>query len=302
MWGITTFFNPAGYANKLENLRRFRESSKRQGLRLMVVELAFGDAPFEVPADSANIIIRRRTNSVMWQKERLLNIGLSFLPPAETVAWIDADIVFENEDWIAHAERLLQQFKVVQLFDVAALLDPAGEVEQVQNGTAYEKELAQKQVIGGHSGFAWAARAEILRKHGFYDKDIAGSGDFTMACAMWNLWEEWGGLKWRELFFTPEHLADIDRWGKSFYEDVRGNVSYVPGKAFHLWHGRQEDRDYLNRYIGVKNEGYDPATDIRIAENGCWEWASDKPELHRYVKQYFDARKEGQKQKSRTRI
>jgi hypothetical protein len=108
---------------------------------------------------------------------------------------------------------------------------------------------------------------------------------------MWNHWEDWG-LKWRELFMTEEHLADLDRWSRGFYEDVQGKVSYVPGKAFHLWHGSQKDRDYVNRYIGVKNEGYDPATDIRIGSNGCWEWASDKPELHRKVREYFWQRNE----------
>ena len=32
--------------------------------------------------------------------------------------------------------------------------------------------------------------------------------------------------------------------------------------------------------------------DIAIAETGCWRWATDKPDLHRYVRDYFAARKE----------
>ena len=292
MWAIACFFNPAGYANKLENLKRFRESSKRQGLKLLLVELAFGDKAFEVPGDVADIIVRRRTSSVLWQKERLLNIGLAHLPTIETVAWIDGDILFENDDWIGTAERLLQQFPVVQLFDTAAWLDPNGKIERSEHGTAYEKALGEKDVVSAHSGFAWAARVSLLKKHGFYDRDIVGAGDAHMAYAMWDEWQSWGGLEWRQLFYTPEHLADIDKWSKAFYDDVRGNVSYVPGKVFHLWHGTQENRDYLNRYIAVKNQGYDPTTDLRIGESGCWEWASEKPELHRSVREYFTLRME----------
>jgi hypothetical protein len=298
MWAITSFFNPAGYSNKIENLRRFRESSKQQGLKLLVVELAFDDEPYALRCDThADIIIHRRSSVVLWQKERLLNIGLEYLtlrdePVPETIAWIDADILFENFNWIAQAEFLLKDFNIVQLFDTAAWLDPSVEIERVENGVAYEKTLGQRTTIGGHTGFAWAARTDILRKHGFYDRDIAGGGDFHMACAMWNQWHKSGGLKYRELFMTEEHLADLDRWSKGFHDDVQGKVSYVPGKVFHLWHGSQKDRDYLNRYIGVKNEGYDPATDIRIGSNGCWEWASEKPGLHEKVREYFWLRRE----------
>jgi hypothetical protein len=32
--------------------------------------------------------------------------------------------------------------------------------------------------------------------------------------------------------------------------------------------------------------------DIKINENGIWEWASDKPELHEEVAEYFEERKE----------
>ena len=40
-WGITTFFDPIGHSNKYQNYSKFRESSKRQGLNLLTVELAF---------------------------------------------------------------------------------------------------------------------------------------------------------------------------------------------------------------------------------------------------------------------
>ena len=47
-WGITTYYNPQKYRNKIENYRKFRNASKRQGLKLLTVELAFGDNDFEL--------------------------------------------------------------------------------------------------------------------------------------------------------------------------------------------------------------------------------------------------------------
>ena len=97
LWGVITHFNPVGYRGKIENLRRCVERARAQGLRVMVVELAFDDDPFQVPEELCEHVERRRTHTVLWQKERLLNIGLSQLPAScDKVAWIDGDVLFES--------------------------------------------------------------------------------------------------------------------------------------------------------------------------------------------------------------
>eukprot|EP00959_Pyramimonas_sp_CCMP1952_P145771 3051963-Pyramimonas_sp.AAC.1 len=55
-----------------------------QGLPLVVVELAFGTAPFQLkPTEDAELLIQRRTDpqNVLWQKERMLNLALEKLTP-----------------------------------------------------------------------------------------------------------------------------------------------------------------------------------------------------------------------------
>ena len=76
MWGITVSFNPAGYQNRYNHLEVFCERVRRQGLKLLVIELAFYDQPFLVRKEIADKVIRLRSTSVLWQKERLLNIAL----------------------------------------------------------------------------------------------------------------------------------------------------------------------------------------------------------------------------------
>src|ERR1700753_3038699 len=98
IWGVTAYFNPAAYSNKQVHLRIFSERVRRQGLKLLIIELAFGNALHVVDERLADRVIRVRSNSVLWQKERLLNIALKQLPPeCDKVVWLDADILFQNE-------------------------------------------------------------------------------------------------------------------------------------------------------------------------------------------------------------
>ena len=127
-WGMTTFFNPTGCKNKLENYKKFRESSKKQGLNLLTVELAFNGQPFELAKDDAEMLVQVRSNSIMWQKERLLNIGLKHLPEdCDKVAWIDCDLIFKNDNWVKEASNLLEKYAAVQLFSFLVSLPKEGE-------------------------------------------------------------------------------------------------------------------------------------------------------------------------------
>jgi hypothetical protein len=118
-WGIAVYFNSHGYKNKLKHYRRFRQANQKQGLRLLSVELAFNNHPFELNSGDADILIQRRSSSVMWQKERLLNIALKALPPdCDKLVWLDADIIFHNDNWIEESCRLLENIESSSLFSM----------------------------------------------------------------------------------------------------------------------------------------------------------------------------------------
>jgi hypothetical protein len=65
LWGVTCYFNPAGYENPLRNLRKFSARARSQGLRLVIVELALHDAPFILDEADCDLLIRRRSNRVL---------------------------------------------------------------------------------------------------------------------------------------------------------------------------------------------------------------------------------------------
>ncbi len=95
---MTTYYNPARYQTKRANYERFAAPIRAAGIPFVTIECAFGDEAFELGAGPNVIQVRGR--DVMWMKERLINLAISQLPPHVTkVAWLDADILFDNPAW-----------------------------------------------------------------------------------------------------------------------------------------------------------------------------------------------------------
>jgi len=115
---VTCYFNPCGYRKKLENYYKFREGILNDQIQLLTVELAFHDKPFELTGD----VLQLRSNSVMWHKERLLNIGIERLieDGYEKIVWCDADMMFvQDSGWTGCILRKLDSCSLIQCFDFA---------------------------------------------------------------------------------------------------------------------------------------------------------------------------------------
>jgi hypothetical protein len=307
LWGITTYFNPAGYLNKLEHLRLFSERVRKQGLKLLIVELAFGDAPYVLEESLADRIIRVRSNSILWQKERLLNIAIEQLPEVcDKVAWLDADILFENDDWIGETTQLLQKYVVVQPFHQQWPLSPEAEKylrrgsipesiwkTKMEYGAAYKHvQNPAETMLTGDMGHAWAARRSLLRTHGLYERNILGGGDVITALAMFGYFKFESTRDLVATYTSQAQLVDVLKWMERFHADAKGSIFYTEGSIFHMWHGTHENRRYQIRSLILKEVGFDPHADISLDQNKCWQWSSDKPELHRRAREYFWSRKE----------
>src|SRR5262245_14756207 len=95
LWVVTAYFNPAGFRSRRRNFDLFRERIAAAGLPLVAVECSFDGRPFELPPGPGVRHLLGR--DVMWQKERLLNVAIAGLPAeCRKVAWLDADVLFEN--------------------------------------------------------------------------------------------------------------------------------------------------------------------------------------------------------------
>jgi hypothetical protein len=308
-WGITAVFVPAGAPHVLANLQAFSTALHRQGLPLLVVELALDDAPFAVPDSVANRILRLRTSTVLWHKERLLNLGVASLPgDCRYVAWLDADVLFERDEWVADTRQRLDDHVVVQPFETACWLTAGqtvaspdmpvgiGDGHQLSGFAAALHHAPERRWAlaaferSGHTGFAWAARRELLDRHGLYDRAILGGGDVLNAHAFAADGDFLRGRNFYMRGLTRAERAAYAEWGEGVAADTGGRIGFTPGRVLHLFHGPLAARHYLERLEILKDAAFDPLQDIGADTNGCWRWNSDKPELHQRTRDYFAAR------------
>ena len=301
---MTTYFNFASYKRRLANYRLFRKHIRAP---LLTVELA-ARGEFVLNGEDADILIQSSDGDVMWQKERLLNHGLSRLPEnCRYVAWVDGDLLFEDPEWIERAIEELQRVPLLQPFSqvihasrqaqVTGFEFNDGWIAQSAMGAAlaqggsfenYMRAVMRRAAGTPASGMAWVARRELLERHGWFDASIIGGGDTALVCAALG---------------RPEMVAELHHhnarqrkyyevWARPFYKEVQGRVSHISGTILHLWHGELPDRLPQERHQGLREYEFDPAVDITIGKDGPWRWATEKPALHRYLQRYFAARLE----------
>jgi hypothetical protein len=303
MWAITSYFNPAGYKRRLSNYRIFRA---RLAAQLVTVELSF-NGQFELREGDAEILIQISGGARLWQKERLLNVALKAVPAQERfVAWLDSDLIFDESDWVFLAEDSLAANNVTQLFSEAVNLDmnetgpghgddarpPTGYgfIRQMESDPerAYALNSRVKNVPSTNRGLAWAARRDIIERHGFYDAVIAGPSDRAMAFAMYGKFEKYLSAVGCNAAQEKHYLA----WAIPFFERIEGKVGCLPGRIYHLWHGEKKDRRYTEMERTVATSGFDPDRDIHIGDNGSWEWTQPRSELAASFEQWFVNRRE----------
>lgn len=296
---ITSYFNPEGYNSKRKNFETFASKLENSNIPWLAIETSFGNSNFDLP--KSKNIFRIQGKDIMWQKERILNICIDKLPfSCKKFAWLDCDIIFENEKWLQEASIELEKHAVVQPFEKVIRL-PRGCREYVETDEQWKsfasvlKSEPNQLLFGdfathGHTGFAWASHKSIFKKYGLYDGCIAGSGDHMMAHAFSGDWHS--SCIRRILGENRSHIQHFRNWSEKVYSKIHSKVSYIPGKILHLWHGRTENRRYVLRNRELAEMKFNPSIDIRIGKSGLWEWSNNNALLKEWAIKYFKSRKE----------
>jgi hypothetical protein len=299
IWVITSFFNPARYVTKRRNYDRFLAGLTAAGVPCLTVECAFDDQPFELPPSAS--VLRVRSRDVLWQKERMLNVALRALPAECTaVAWVDCDVLFDSPEWARETEALLQRYAVLQPFASVVRL-PRGALHDDGRGKRWQSFGAVYQrdpgaaASGefdphGHTGFAWAARRDILEEVGLYDVCIAGSADHLMAHVFARQFEN--PCVDRIVGKMGPYREHFLRWARRADAVVQGSLTAGTGMLRHLWHGALTNRKYVERNAQLARSSFDPARHLAVGASGLWEWRGDTDDLRAWMIDYFASRKE----------
>lgn len=293
---VTAVANPIRWESRLRLYRQFERKMLDAGVKLTVVECAYGERPHELACRPHINHVPVRSKSLVWNKENLLNLGLARLPDDwKYVAWIDADVAFRKPGWAGETVHALQQYDVIQPWSDCYDLGPDDEhlavhrsfCRQVMDG----KPIGASDVGGHqfpHPGFAWAAtRRALTLVGGLIESAALGAGDHHMALALVGRVHEsvpWG--------MTEGYLRPLRRWQDRALHHIGQNIGYLPGTIEHGWHGPKDKRAYVDRWTILTRNGFDPDADLMRNTWGVLELAGNKPALRRDIDRYFRSRDE----------
>ena len=262
-WVVAAYFNAVGFASRLANYRTFRA---HLSVPLLTMALEYGE-PELSPAD-ADILVRLTDGAVLWQKERLYNEALKYLPASCTkIIWLDADLIFPEPDWQAKVEQALDRYPVIQAFSrlrhergtgfrdatkirlegdpdewsAAALRNRNESVSASRLST--ESGAAPRYI----QGVAWATTRRFIEHCGFFDSTIIGSGDSAF----------WSAVSGDPYVFlrkprTEGVVAAWQDWRPKAFEACDGRVGQ---------HARPGGGEFLETIAGVRAQGEDGLRD-----------------------------------------
>lgn len=321
---VTMYSNPFRWRTRRELFNDFRRHINcTPNVKLYVVELAYGDRPFEVTDPDSPTDTQLRTTSEMWHKENCINKGVEKFPAGwKYGGYADADFTFNRFDWGLEAIHMLQHYDFVQLF--SSYVDITGETatswkghrpwrvtssfawnylhqdiflenktSQLDPGGDSYASLPSKDTFPfgyspGATGGAWAWRRSAFNiVGGLLDVCILGSADWHMAFGLVQAINVAAEMK----RCSEAYVKAVLQWQQRAVA-LNKNIGCVDNFAVHHWHGSKSQRAYGNRWEILKRWDFDPGVDISRDWQGVWQWTGTKPGLIQDVRRYFIERNE----------
>lgn len=290
---IRVISNPARYHSRYRLAReQERELANTANVILYTVETAYGDRCFEVTDKNNPRHLQLRTNSEIWIKENMINLGVKHLIPrtAKYIAWVDADVTFRDPMWALKTIHELQHFQIVQPWSDCIDLGPDGNImahfksfgNQHQARIPKQKWPAQSYIYA-HTGFAWACTRKFWEAcQGLMDFCILGSADHHMAFGCIGEVKDTIHGKMGLNF----HQKCYD-WQMRAHRVSKGEVGVVKGRIEHHFHGSKKKRYYRERWQILF--GFDPSKDLTYNEQGLIQLV-DNPKLEQEILLYNRSR------------
>jgi hypothetical protein len=294
---IAAVANPVRWQSRIRLAGEFIEHMLDSGVQVTIVECAYGDRPFDLIDLPYINHVGVRSKTLVWNKECLLNIGMSRSPSAKYLAFFDADIRFRKPGWAAETVHALQQYDVVQPWSDCYDLGP--DDDHLHTHRSFCRLWADGRPIMqgpnaldgyqfGHPGYAWAFTRQALDwVGGLVETAELGAADHHMAMAL--IGKVGDSIPGN---ISTSYRKPLFQWQERAMQQICGNISYVPGTIEHFWHGAKERRAYVDRWTVLTTNEFDPYNDLKRNSFGVLELAGNKPQLRRDMDAYFRSRNE----------
>jgi hypothetical protein len=284
---------------------KFRENMYRQGMDLFTVEGKLPSGRWRLQnSNYEKKIYRIELQQPLWYKEALINWAVSQLPSHyDKIAWIDSDILLPDE-WGRKACDKLDEGNV-------RLIQLSGKLQYLrENSTKTDdnppRDGVGKSLVGYRKGkikrmehaldakffpgLGWAARREFFTQGGgVYDLDLVGAGDqmliFSATGSILPLKNEMYLLK---SCSNQSKIQSLVEHSKKCFKYVQGNIGFLKGTAYHIWHGDRGTRQYSSRHNLVKN--LDWKKDVGRDSNGLPVILSSRYDVIEGLSKYFQVK------------
>lgn len=292
---IIVISNPCLYAKRYVLLKEFvkRIEEDEEHVNLFIVELIYTTQKFIITDKNNRNHLQIKTDTPIWHKENMINLGVEKLLPKnyKAFAWIDADVEFENNSWALDTLKILNGCKdVVQLFSHCVDMDKDKTNLNIFNSFGYcfskNKPYATTGTDYWHPGFAWAMTRKVYEKlGGLYDKGVLGSGDNIMALSFINKCT---------YMCNPKYNNDYNESMIEYQQKAKGlRLGYIPGIIRHYYHGTKKNRKYTERWQILMNHQYSPNQHLTYDSEGILIPTSKfTVEFKQDIFNYFEERKE----------
>lgn len=300
LYVLTTVFNPRRFKSRVNLYKNFSRWVRNHDVKLLTVEVAYGDRPFEVTDSTNPWHLQLRTNADLWHKEKSLNLGIQRLSQLASdwqyMAYMDCDIKVMRDDWHTEIPHLLQHYAILQVFGQIQTLGPNHHTlyggrsicRNFYDTGQFTNPGANYTNFNGWPGLGWAYRRPELEKiGGLLDTCVTGSGDTHMAGCYLGNWKH--GMPNEA---SPGFKRSVQKYGELCDQYVKQNVSYLPGLLVHYWHGEARNRGYDKRRDSILKHQFDPYEDLMQDCQGLYQWKGNKIELEREIRRSMEQRNE----------
>ena len=291
---ITVISNPALFARRYILTKQFVQRMEQEAnVKVYTIELAYGSQTFYATDPNNPQHLQLRTDTPLWHKENMINVGVCNLLPEnwKAMAWIDGDLEFESATWASDTLKLLNGYKdIVQVYSHCLDMDKDESTMRTFSsfGFQYEKKQPYSKTLANfwHPGYGWAiTRKAYERIGGLYELAILGSGDNIMSLSLIE-----NGIKGINPKSTQEYKESII----SFQTKMKTlRLGYVPGVIRHHFHGKKENRKYAERWSILIDYNYNPQIHITKNSDGILIPTQECPkEMLANIQEYFCQRNE----------